>query len=74
MFNITIICKRALKNVSDKVVDNYIPVGDDPGCILGRNKLPKCLLEEFYSSVSAVNYSEIYKVARIERILVFQKL
>lgn len=48
MFNITIICKRAPKNVGDKAVDNYFPVGDDPACILGKNNLPKFLLKEFY--------------------------
>lgn len=74
MFNVTIICQRSPKNVRDKAVDNYFPVGDDQDCILGKNHLPKCLLEEFYWSMSAVNYPEAYKVARIERILVFQKL
>lgn len=74
MFNVTIICKRAPKNVGSKTADNCFPVGDDQGCILGKNNLPKCLLEKFYWSTNAVSYPEAYKVARIERILVFQKL
>lgn len=74
MFNVSIICKRAPKNVGGKAVDKQFPVGDDQGCILGKNNLPKSLLEEFYQSMNAVNYPEAYKVARIERILVFQKL
>lgn len=48
MFNITIICKRAPKNVGDKAVDDYFPVGDDQACILGKNNLRKFLLEKFY--------------------------
>lgn len=74
MFNVTPICQRAPKNVRDQAVDNYFPVGHDQGSILGKNNFPKLLLEEFYWSMSAVNYPEAYKVARIERILVFQKL